>query len=281
MSGRVDALIVNYEAGPWLRRAVAALEKPLEIDRIIVVDNASTDDSLAGLPETVRIVRNPENRGYATAMAQAAEQATAPFLLLLNPDLELEEGALAHLLTVADAQPRAGIVGAFVAGLDGQEQRACRRRTPTPGRSAVTMLGLERLGLSGVNIRDALPSGPVRMEAVSGAVLLVRRSCWDELGGLDTGYFLHCEDLDLFRRALEAGWEVWFQPLAHARHVGGYSHRGGRARAERHKRDGMLRYFDRYDAPRLGALAPLWRALIRLRFALKRPFLARADRRDA
>ncbi|MEM9303878.1 MAG: glycosyltransferase family 2 protein [Pseudomonadota bacterium] len=279
MKPAVDALIVNYNAGDWLARCATSLVA--QVRRIIVVDNASTDGSLSGLPASAEVIRNGANRGFAAALAQAAESSDAPAVLLANPDLHVAPGAVAAMVDVLDGQPSAGIVGARVLDPDGSDQRAGRRRTPTPARAAVAMLGLDRLGGEGVEIREPVPGAPVTVDAVSGALVLVRRTCWDALEGYDPGYFLHCEDLDFFRRAADAGWSTWYQPAARAEHVKGVSQRGRSRLSERHKRDGMIRYFRRFDAATMGSLpAAAWVLLIRLHYLLRLPLLAWRDRRS-
>ncbi|MDX1568921.1 MAG: glycosyltransferase family 2 protein [Xanthomonadales bacterium] len=281
MTARTDAVVVNFNAGEWLARCALSLLKEPAVAALTVVDNGSTDASMTGLPEDPRVavISNPDNRGYAAAANQGAGAGSGEFLLFSNPDLELVTGSLATLQELLDADPEVGIAGVQVVGPGGQEQRACRRRSPTPGRALITMLGLEWLGLPGVNLRSSMPSVPQPLDGVSGALLFVRRRCFEALGGFDEGYFLHCEDLDLFERARAAGWKILFVPQVTARHAKGISQRGRRLASEAAKHRGMVRYYRRFHAaswPR--GLRWLWPALVGARFALFSPFWWAADR---
>ncbi len=280
----VDVAIVNFNSGPWLGRCLDALfDSDVDIS-ITVVDNASTDDSLALAQLTQRrhlsCIRNQTNLGFGTAVNQALARATGQTKLIINPDCELQPNALARLADALAVDPQVGIVAPLVVGEDGLEQRASRRRTPTPLRSLVTALGLERLGFTGVNIADSLPEGPVEAEAVSGAALLIRGACWVDLGGYDPAYFLHVEDLDLFRRARLAGWKILFVPDAVARHVKGVSHGSAVVVSERHKLQGMLRYYRKFDSATTPVLLRwLWPLAARLRFVLLLPWWTLKQRR--
>ena len=280
-NGRSAAVVVNFNAGDWLARSVASL-LALPLRHVVVVDNGSTDGSLDTLPDDdrIQVIRNSDNRGYAAAVNQGVSATATPFVLLCNPDLIVQTtDAIDRLEPLLDEQPAIGVVGIAVRNLDGSIQRACLRRDPTPGRSIVTMLGFERFGLPGVNLPGPIPTEVTPAEAVSGAVLFVRRACWDALGGFDEGYFLHCEDLDLFRRARDLGWAVVLAPVITACHAGGVSHRRRRLASERHKHRGMLRYYRRFVAPGMPwPLRGLWPAIIRLRLVLLTPWWALRDR---
>jgi GT2 family glycosyltransferase len=276
----IRAVMVNYNAGAWLRRAVNSVLESTRPVELVVIDNQSTDDSLACLSDLetagrVELVRNASNRGYASACNQALEDNSADFYLLINPDCELEPETIGRLLATLEAQPDAGVVGALVLNPDGSEQRACRRREPTPARSVITMLGLESfLPGDGVNIRGPLPESWLELEAVSGALLLVRGSLMRQLGGLDEDYFLHCEDLDLFHRIRAAGFSVLFEPRARVRHAKGVSQLSRPLASEWHKHAGMVRYYRKHLASESFQLLQwLWPMLIWTHFALLSPIL--------
>ncbi len=281
------AVIVNYNAGNWLERCVRALAAGGEVQSIRVIDNASTDDSLEGVGEweqagRISVIRNRENVGFGRACNQALAGASEPCYLLVNPDCIVDPGAVGELRRVLTADPNAGIAGALIVDADGREQRACRRRAPTLKRTWNTMLGLERLGREGVNVRGPLPDAPTEVEAVSGALMLVRAACFQAIGGFDEGYFLHCEDLDLFARARAAGWRVLFVPSARARHALGVSQRGRRLAAERHKHAGMVRYFRRHLGPASAwPVRWLWPALIWARYLALAPLWWWRQRRES
>lgn len=272
-------VIVNYNTGEWLSRCLSALDRqtlPDSISQSIsVVDNHSSDESLHYLKSLtddsrIKITFNQHNIGFAAACNQVATAESFDYILLLNPDCEVNPDSIEQVIDSLENYPQAGIAGVRVNDLDGQEQRASRRRLPTPVRSMITMLGLERLGLKGVNIRSKPVSTVQQVEAVSGAFLMIRSACWQQLSGMDSAYFLHCEDLDLFTRALNSGWQILYCPAISVVHAKGVSQRSARLVSERHKRDSMLRYYDQHlAASSLWLTRTLWPLLLRLRYRLQ------------
>jgi GT2 family glycosyltransferase len=276
----ISAVIVNFNAGQWLGRAVRALLDSSTPVQLMVVDNDSSDDSLDGIAKPLeegrlRLIRNATNRGYASASNQVLAHAQAEYYLLLNPDCEVDTDTIGHLCQSLLDHPEAAIAGALVLDADGREQRACRRREPTPARSLVTMLGLESwLPDSGVNVRGPLPQTSTMVDAVSGALLLVRGSAFRHLGGFDEAYFLHCEDLDLFHRIREAGWKVLFEPAARAHHAKGVSQKSAPLASERHKHAGMVRYYRRHlAADNMLPLRWVWPLLIWAHYQVMAPII--------
>ena len=220
---RVDVLIVNYNVGDWLARCIARLRPDgAEEPRVIVVDNGSTDSSLQTLEQDgLMIDRLDRNTGFAAGVNRAASHATREFLLILNPDCLLAPDALARLVAELDDHRQAALVSGKVVGTNGREQRGSRRRLPTPARAVNEMLPL---GGEGLDLTETpTPDHPVEVEAASGACMLVRREAFERLGGMDEGYPLHFEDLDLFARLLEAGWKLRWIPDVEIVHAGGRS----------------------------------------------------------
>jgi hypothetical protein len=137
---------------------------------------------------------------------------------------------------------------------DGSEQRGCRRDLPRLGTSLLRSLGVpyllgRRRWTDFDRTGEALPSEPVKIEAVSGALMYFRAEALQETGVFDEGYFLHCEDLDICKRMANKGWEVWFVPEAEAVHFQGTSSRRTPLRVHWHKHRGMWRYFQKFEAP--------------------------------
>jgi hypothetical protein len=252
---------------------------------MIVVDNGSTDESLARLRESIddeerlRILENGTNLGFARAANRGLTQARGAWILLLNPDCLVEAETIAHMREAVESRPDVGLAGGLVLDPDGTEQAGCRREQPTPDKALVRALGLgtlvRGLGSGPMALRDfvrqgdPLPEGPVVVEAISGAFMFARRRAMEEVGGLDEGYFLHCEDLDWCERFRRAGWRVLFVPGARVLHERGVSSRGRPVRVLWHKHRGMIRYYrkflrDRYPRP-LGWLVT---AAVWLRFGL-------------
>jgi GT2 family glycosyltransferase len=283
MSYTVSAIIVNYNAGPLLRACVdSLLACPLAIE-IIVVDNASHDGSLGSLPELphIRVIRNPANVGFAAACNIGIGASSAPFLLFLNPDCVVQPGAVSILLAALQSAERVGMVGGLLVNADGTEQGGGRRAVPTPWRSFVRAFGLHRFAHRWPKLfydfhlhKQPLPEGPIEVEAISGACMLVKRAAVEDVGLWDEGYFLHCEDLDWCMRFRQRGWQILFVPDARIVHALGACSRSRRVFVEWHKHKGMVRFyrkFFRHQYP--GALMWLVTLGVWLRFGLAAVYL--------
>jgi N-acetylglucosaminyl-diphospho-decaprenol L-rhamnosyltransferase len=253
-----SVVVVAHDSGAGLARCVASVLAQDTGLELIVVDNASCDGSLERLPQDPRLslLRNPDNRGFGRACNQGAAAARGDALLFLNPDCELPPGALATLRTALDADPGLAILGAQLLDADGSPQAAARRRTPTPARALRRALGLRSDGveLPDAGQASAQDAALEPVEAVSGALMLMPRARFEALGGFDEGYVLHCEDLDLCRRALLGGGRIAVARTVRVTHHKGTSSRARPVWVEWQKHRGMLRYFRRFDA----ASAPPW-----------------------
>lgn len=257
-------VIVNYNAGGHLtdavRSAVAA-----GASEIVVVDNGSSDDSLALLEASssgwpLRIVRNGKNVGFAAGCNVGVRASSAGAILFLNPDCRLEDGALAALLGVLHSDPRIGMVGPLLLNPDGSEQRGGRNLLPTPVSGFARAFGLTWLGgaFRDFNLNGTpLPTAPIEVESVSGGCMLVKRAAIAAVGLWDEGYFLYCEDLDLCMRFGRAGWRIVFVPQARATHVRRVSARRRPVFVEWHKHRGMVRYYEKFYRDRYPRLL-LW-----------------------
>jgi hypothetical protein len=263
---------VNHDAGEALLACVdSVLASTIPVE-VRVVDNASRDGSLElvrrkhGSDPRVRILENDTNLGFARANNQALREAAGEYVLLLNPDCVVQPQALEAMRAVLEEDPGAGMAGCLLVGADGREQPGCRRRLPTPGRGLVRALGLreplnglrKRLGVTGsadfVQTGERLPEKPAPVEAISGAFMLVRRRALAEVGLLDEGYFLHCEDLDWCARFGSAGWRILFVPGVTTYHEKGRCSRKRLLLVQWHMHRGMARFYRKHlagSSPRL------------------------------
>ena len=252
---KIAVIIVNYNASYHLKACVDSLEKcPLEKE-IVVVDNASADDSLvplAAMP-SVRIIRNTSNLGFATACNQGVNSTTAPVLLFLNPDCTFKPAALVNLMDVLLQGPQVGMVGGLLVNLDDSEQPGGRRAIPTPWRSFVRGFGLSHLAKRWPKLfydfhmhKEPLPTEPIEVEAISGACMMVRRDVMQDVGLWDEGYFLHCEDLDWCMRFRQKGWKIMFVPSAKITHAQGVCGDNKKLFVEYHKHKGMIRFYRKF-----------------------------------
>lgn len=256
--GCIDAVIVAYNSGAELATAVALLLTSPLIATLSVVDNASVDGSTDFLQThadpRVRWLRQDRNLGFGAAinLAAAALPGPQPWLLLVNPDLELPALKLAHLLAVAAAEPGLGAASAQLVFADGRPEPASLRRDPTVRRVFNQVSGLSRLFATrhwaqGVN--QPPRSGRNTVDACSGALMLLPRTAFDTVGGFDTGYFLHAEDLDLCRRLRATGRRIVVDADLRVLHHKGTSSKRDRLAVLKHKQAGLLRYFRTHEAP--------------------------------
>ncbi len=221
---------------------------------IIVVDNHSSDDSLAMLRERyprVRVIANNENVGFARGNNQGVQAASGRYVLLLNSDAFLTEGALPALLAFAEAHPKAGMVGARLVNPDGSFQ-ASFTPIPTLKQEFLILSGLGRL-LYGPNYpsRGAeMDAGPQRAGYVEGACMLSPRDAYLQVGGLDEGYFMYAEDVDLCFAMQRHGWEVWYHPGAEVIHLGGASSKNRKPQREADLYKSRVRFFRKYYGAR-------------------------------
>jgi GT2 family glycosyltransferase len=253
----VSVVIVNHNAGRLLADCIeAALAQARQV---IVVDNASR----LGPFETVarrfathprfRILRSRINTGFAAGCNRGSGVATQPVLLFLNPDCILGTGSVAALLRGLRSDDRVGMAGGLLTDVGGKEQGGARRSMPTPWRAFVRGFGLGKLAWLAPRLlsdfclhREPLPDRPIEVEAVSGALTMVRREAFDAAGPWDEGFFLHCEDLDLCVRFRAAGWRILFVPDAPAVHHRGMCGRSRPLAVEWHKHQGMIRFYGKH-----------------------------------
>jgi len=255
----LSVLIVNYNAGDLLNESVGAvLASPLTLE-VIVSDNGSSDHSLEklkahhGNDPRLCIQANGANLGFAAGHNRVLPLARAPYLLFLNPDCIVGRETLPELVNFMVATPKAGMVGCIVRNPDGSEQKASRRRIPDPWIGLVRFLHLDKIWPNTLTEKHLnlsacqLPPFPVAVEAISGSLMLVRRQAMNEVGTMDEGYFLHCEDLDWFVRFHSQGWGIYLVPEAEAHHHLGTCSTSRPLAVEWHKHRGMVRFFHKFQ----------------------------------
>lgn len=248
-------VIVNFNTGTYLERCLASLERhrgDIEID-VLVIDNASHDGShtvaVAAHP-WARLIENPTNAFLSPAWNQGIRETSAPFVLLLNPDVEWWHGTLADFVEVARDNPRAGLVGPMVRNSDGSVYESGRVFP-----SVIDAVGHAFLG-------TLRPDNPFtrryhmdgwdrttqrEVDWISGCCMLVPREAFDEVGLLDEGFLLYGEELDLATRLRDAGRTVLYTPEVEIVHEIGVSIGRSRRMVRMHSRS-MLRYYRKHRA---------------------------------
>lgn len=276
----ISVVVVNYNAGSLLVECVRSVLP--QASEVLIVDNASRDSSLkdcallfADEPR-LKLLRSEANLGFAAACNIGYSQASGDYVLFLNPDCRLDDGAVFELLRALQTDSAAGMVGGLLLNADGTEQGGGRRAVPTPWRSFVRAFGLHRFANRWPKLfydfhlhKQPLPEEPIEVEAISGACMLVKREAVEDVGPWDEGYFLHCEDLDWCMRFRQKGWKILFVPSARVTHALGACSRSRPVFVEWHKHKGMVRFygkFFRHQYP--GALMWLVTLGVWLRFGL-------------
>lgn len=224
---RVDAVTVAYNSAGTLRACVEPLAAMDDVV-VTVVDNASPDNSLETIVDLrVHAVRADRNGGFSAGCNLGIAGGSAPYVLLLNPDARLARSDLEALVAVLDRVPEVGLAAPRILEADGTLGYS-QRRFPRLRSTFAQALFLHRIwphaSWSDELVRDPRAyERPGSPDWVSGACMLIRRRALEQVGGLDTDFFLYCEDIDLCARLREAGWIVAYEPAATVRHEGGAS----------------------------------------------------------
>ena len=214
MAKKISIIIVSYNVRRFLAQCLQSVSEAIEgIDaEVLVVDNASQDDTLKVIPREfpwISIIANEENVGFARANNQAVKQSSGQYVLLLNPDTKVEKDTIRRALLFMDEHPQAGAAGVRMHNEDGSVAPESRRAVPTPWVSALKMMGFtSRYYMSHLPWDE-----PCRIEVISGAFFLLRREALDKVGLLDEDFFMYGEDIDLSYRILKGNWLNWYLPL--------------------------------------------------------------------
>ena len=297
-SGRPDVavVVVTFESRREVGRCLGSIEgaAPGVALETWVVDNASRDgtaDYVASAFPRVRLRRNSRNLGFASAANAAIRASRGRHVLLLNPDAWLEPRALERLLRYLDMRPEVGIAGARI--YDDESRRSIQpscRSFPTLAqalfhRGSLATRLLPTNPWSRRYLRsdfDHARAQPVDWVAFSCA--LARRAVFEEIGLLDEGFFLYCEDVDFCRRARKAGLGIHYVSEAECVHPGGRSARSARLRSLVARHRSLWRYYRKHMGGPARLLAPAVLAGLFGRAALQFGLLGASrllDSRDA
>lgn len=248
----LSIVILTYNTRLLTERCLASIEAypsaPYSIETVLV-DNASADGTAEIVHQrfpAVRLVRNLTNEGFARGNNAGLAVAEGRYLMLLNSDTEVMPGTLTELIRFMDAHPEVGACGPMLLNVDGSLQPS-GRPLPTLWRVFVDMSNLYRLWKSDLYLeRNRNYSRPALVGELSGAALLVRRTCYEECGGLDPAFFAYYEDVDWCKRIGDAGWLIYYVPLAKVIHVWQGTSRHVSERAYRAGQDSLRYYFHKH-----------------------------------
>jgi N-acetylglucosaminyl-diphospho-decaprenol L-rhamnosyltransferase len=293
-------VIVNYRTVDLALDCLRSLEGEVSTvagTRVVVVDNASGDDSVPRLEAAVRengwgdwaTIRPLErNGGFASGNNAAIRPALAGddpprYVLLLNPDTIVRPGALRALVDFMESRPDVGIAGSQLEEPDGTPQRSAFRFPSVLGElEGGLRLGPASRVLARWVVAPEIPKAPGPIDWVAGACMIIRRAVFDAVGLMDEGYFMYFEEVDFCHRARRAGWPCWYVPAARVVHLVGRSSGVTDPRAARKRRPGYWflsrrRYFlGNYGRART-ALADLAFALGHASYRLRRRVQRKPD----
>ncbi len=257
----LSIILLNYRQCGLVKQclrgiAQAALPFPYEV---IVVDNDSRDGCASLIRSqfpNVTVLAAPPNLGFSAGNNLGIRHARGEFILILNYDVAVVAGAIPRLVEFLRAHPRVGVVGPRLVYPDGQIQYSCRRFprvfTPFYRRTPLGRLPLARQELSRYLMLDFDHRTDQPVDWLFGACLLLRRTALDAVGLFDERFFLYFEDLDLCRRFLAAGWQVWYLASVELVHYHAQSSAEGSALtallnpSARHHFTSWLRYLAKY-----------------------------------
>ncbi|BFO66590.1 hypothetical protein KCF3NO3_25730 [Chryseobacterium sp. KCF3-3] len=213
---KLSVIIVNYNVTQLLRSCLLSLQKYIQdIDyEVIVIDNASTDSSWGDLiPEFshVHFISSATNGGFAKANNQAVQTAKGEYILLLNPDTELEGFYMKELLDFADAQPSFGCLGVRMHDAEGNFLPESKRSVPDMFNSFEKLFTNFKKNNSKSYYRNDIEENAIaEVDVITGAFLLAKKEVYEKIGGLDEAYFMYGEDIDLCYTFLRNGYHNFY-----------------------------------------------------------------------
>jgi N-acetylglucosaminyl-diphospho-decaprenol L-rhamnosyltransferase len=255
---RLSIVIVSYNARADLERCLASLVEhaPAVDHEILVVDNASTDDTVEAVRMRwtgIRLIEAGGNLGFSRANNLGIRQSFGELVLLLNGDTVVPAGELDELVEVLDRRPDVAVVGPRLVDGQGKAELSFGRM--------ISPLNEVRQKLRARGNVERLTSREREVDWVSGACLLVRRADAEAVGLLDERYFLYTEDVDFCAAIRARGRRVLFTPAAQIVHLRGRSRQTAPGPSERAYRLSQLAFYEKHH-PRW---APLLRVYLRLR----------------
>ena len=224
---QISVVIVGWNAKHYLELCLDSLAKapPRRSIEVLVVDNASTDDSVEMIESKfpwVKLIKSPENLGFSKGNNVAIRQARGRYIALVNPDVIVFPGCLDALADFLDQNPKVGNVGPRVLNPDMSMQSTCRR-FPTLWNNFCSASGLSSKFknsrfFAGEHMFYFTHDRTRAVDVIVGCFSFIRREAFDSVGLLDEDLFMYGDDVDWCRRARSAGWDVVFYPGGQAIH---------------------------------------------------------------
>ncbi|MDE2402255.1 MAG: glycosyltransferase family 2 protein [Burkholderiales bacterium] len=228
----LSIIIVNWNSKDYLAKAISSIfaaTRSMSFE-VLVIDSGSFDGCAEMLQTThpdVVFIQSRHNLGFAAANNAAFRAARGRIILFLNPDTEILGNAIEQLYSRLTGMPQAGIVGPKLLNSDGSVQDTCVRAFPTILNqfldSDLLRTRFPQAALWGKQTLSVQTDLPMKVEAVSGACLMIKRSVFEAVGLFSTDYFMYAEDMDLCLKTSRAGFSAYYVPTAVVVHHGGAS----------------------------------------------------------
>ncbi len=250
----VSVIMVSYNTGPILFRSIETVLEQEGLKEIIIIDNGNPEHvrqrlrNWAAKDSRMRIITSSGNIGFAAGCNIGAENAQGKYLLLLNPDCIIPSNAIIRVRQELRKSDDIWLAGCCIVNPDGSEQSGSRRNLLTPWIAFVETFKLYRLlpnnpMLKRMNVHEIeTHSEPVTVPAISGAFMMIAKKRYQQLGGIDQGYFFHVEDLDFCFQVNKNGGKIIYVPdikVVHYRSTSDVSE----FFVELNKARGFIRYF--------------------------------------
>ncbi|OBW42346.1 N-acetylglucosaminyl-diphospho-decaprenol L-rhamnosyltransferase [Chryseobacterium sp. MOF25P] len=229
MRKKLSIIIVNYNVTQLLRNCLISIEKYNDgVDyEVIVIDNKSTDSSWGDLiPEfpKVHFMASEENGGFAKANNEAIKTAIGEYVLILNPDTELEGFYLKEILDFADSKTNFGCLGVRMHDANGDFLPESKRSVPDMMNSFEKLFtSFKKKNSKSYYRNDIDEYGVAEVEVITGAFFLVKKEVYEKIGGLDESYFMYGEDIDICYTLLNNGYQNYYYGKASILHHKGES----------------------------------------------------------
>lgn len=251
----LSVVIVNYQTYELTKNTIDSIfeyDYPFSVE-VIVVDNASRDDSLSRLKECfgdeVTFIASAENNGFAAGNNQALRIAKGRYVLLLNSDTIVWQNTLKDIYDYMENHGDVGACGCRVLLESGELDKACKRTFPNVKNSFFRLFHIPTKSEDDNYNLDNLPDGEVyEIDCLTGAFMFIRKQALDEAGFLDETFFMYGEDIDLCYRIKKAGWKIVYYGKSKITHFKGASSKKQKSKLIYEFYRAMYIYYNKHHA---------------------------------
>lgn len=274
----LSIVILTYRSAVTIPQCLASVRRNCKSipNEIIVVDNASSDDTVAWIEKKekgVVLIKNSNNVGFSRGVNQGLSRAKGEYVLFLNPDVVVGDGAIKKLLSVLQhSDGKVGIVGPRFCYPDGRFQ-ASFGNTPSLRTELIQLFWLYKILPWGRVIMPNIFSywqfrEKHKVDWVSGGCLMMRGDLVRELGGFDERFFMYMEDIDLCLRVRDVGYGIVYEPGANITHIHRASFHGRFTLGNLFEARSVVLFFNKWHGCREMSNAVIW-YLLRVKFYIK------------